>query len=258
MGTKLNRGASSIWIVLIIVLTVLFAADKFLGLVARNRQQQAQGSAEIRNEAMRYARGEALSEKQFPNTPEGRVSAIMHELLLDAQNRESMLQLGLNRIDWNWVETPEAISSKANLARSLKIIAQGKQLYKKYASEFERSRDKYLRHLKRESKDNEVARQVLESAVNGKAEKSTTYYWSKKSIAAQLKHIDAMEGMAKFLSARIGKYRVDGEGTVEFSSSVPEKELVVYDKFCQVFDETEEQVEQIAQMQFKQARQIMR
>src|SRR5689334_22389646 len=52
--------------------------------------------------------GSARQQREFPNTPQGRMTKLMYEFIQESDRQQVTLEDGMKEIGWEWVMTPES------------------------------------------------------------------------------------------------------------------------------------------------------
>lgn len=246
MGVFPNKGP---WVLAVIILaaTLVVSAAITLWIVpsvntaVEGRREEKQFQRAFSEDALRVLGGEApIERKDFPNTPSGEVQEILHGYMEKVANLKRKYEVELMTLGWEWVLSPESLSSRANLEECLRRIRKAQTAATLYERNCWQAAKVACGALKKRAQSNRLATKACEQLARNLDGSSSEYRALKREFQVVLDNFSAAEALCAFLLGRIGQYKVSDDGAVEFNERVPEAVVKEFDSIVDRLNSTEE------------------
>lgn len=210
------------------IVATIVAYPRLKDAVAQRREEK-RAAKEIAEQAERLVSGqEPAGPSEFPDTPIGHMQKIVSDHLVNQSKLDKGYEQGLTAIGWDWVLTPESVSTKHNLEDCLGRIQKAQRLSRAY----EADNWSALRHtaeaLSKYAHHNRETRAIYESYRSALDTSSENHARAVEIFKALHENQAACELACRHLLRHFGKYTVAEDGTVTFMEGVPDQVVAAY------------------------------
>jgi hypothetical protein len=230
---------------------------KAIGQKADERRQEKRATLDMLDAIGRAAEGEQIATPQgLPDTPSGRMNALLFAYLQSEQQRQSEFEKNLEKIGWDWVMTADSLKSAADVRESLRRLDRARAALARYYREVESAYADFLRDLEKEATD-ETSKKFLAGFKQGASQpESGLYFVHETGKVIRVNH-DNLEKALRHLLKLEGRYRAEPDGNITFYETVSDADVARYNEYIDAANEAMAQIEKLEQDRIRRVQTIV-